>query len=57
MFPKHTGVKWGHLCGEVVPQAVGWALAGTGQGRVVETYICPALPLLPSSLAALPTLE
>ena len=57
MFPKHIVVKWGRLCGEVVPQAVGWVLAGTGQGRVVETHICPALPLLPSSLATLPTLE
>ena len=27
----------------------GMALAGTGQGRVVETHIQPALPLLPSS--------
>ena len=57
MFPKHIVVKWGRLCGEVVPQVVGWVLAGTGQGRVVETHICPALPLLPSSLATLPTLE
>lgn len=57
MFSKHIVVKWGPLRGEVVQQGAGVVLAGAGQGRVVETHIYPALPLLPSSLATLPTLE
>lgn len=57
MFSKHIVVKWGPLHGKVVQQGAGVVLAGAGQGRVVETHIYPALPLLPSSLATLPTLE